>query len=266
MKEEFKEGDLVLLLTEKGKKFLVSLKKEGKFCYHKGVIDFKDILGKKEGDFVFSSKGEKLLLFKPTISEFILKTKRGAQIIYPKDIAYILYFADVFSGAKVLEAGTGSGALTISLLRAVGEKGKVFSFEKRKEFFEIAQKNIEKFKNIRKENLGKLFLFNDDVLNVKEKDFDRIFLDLPEPEKLLFKLKDHLKEGGILACYLPTVLQVFELIETVEKEFSKSFYLMGIFEVLERGWKKRQISLRPEDRMIAHTGFMIFFRKINEKM
>ncbi len=266
MKDKFKNGDLILLLTEKGKKFLITLREKGEFCYHKGKINFEDILSKKEGDFVFSSKGEKIFLFKPTISEYILKFKRGAQIIYPKDIAQIILSADVFSGAKVLEAGTGSGALTIALLRAVGEKGKVFSFEKRRDFYQIAKKNIENFQKIRKEKLGKLYLFNESIEKVKEKDFDRVFLDLPEPEKLLSKIKNCLKGGGILVCYLPTVLQIFNLVEKVEREFSKTFYLLGIFEVLKRGWRKIEKSLRPKDRMVAHTGFIILFRKINEKM
>lgn len=264
MRNKFKKGDLVLLLTEKGKKFLINLKEKGEFCYHRGKVNLEDILNKKEGDLVCSSKGEKIFLFKPTLSEYILKFKRGAQIIYPKDIAQIIFSADIFPGAKILEAGTGSGALTIALLRAVGEKGKVFSFEERKEFYLIAKKNIENFQKIRREKVGKLYLFNEKIENVREKDFDRVFLDLPEPEKLFSKIKDCLKGGGILVCYLPTVLQIFNLIDKVEKDYSNFFYLMGIFEILKREWRKLGMSLRPKDKMIAHTGFIILFRKINK--
>jgi len=259
----FKKGDLVLLIDSKGKKYLITLKEKGSFSFHKGKIEFREILGKKEGETIVSSKGEKLLIFKPTLEDYILKMKRGAQIIYPKDIAQILTIGDIFPGAKVFEAGTGSGALTISLLRQVGKKGKVVSYEKRKEFLELAKENIAKFQNSRKEEWGKLILRERDIeKGITEKDFDRAILDLPEPWKVLKEMEKILKPGGILVCYLPTVLQIFNLIEEIEKNFGKVFYLMGIYEFLQRKWKKSGLSLRPEDRMVAHTGFIILIRKL----
>ncbi|MCD5396237.1 MAG: tRNA (adenine-N1)-methyltransferase [Candidatus Pacebacteria bacterium] len=263
--KSFKVGDLVLLIDSRGKKYLVKIKdKKASFHFHRGEVRFADIIGKKEGDVVFTSKGERVFLFLPTLWEYILKMKRGAQVIYPKDIGEILILADVFCGAKVLEAGTGSGALTLGLLRAVGKYGKVVSYEKRKEFFEIAKNNIEKFQKIRKEEWGKLELKNKDLKKgIDEKNFDRAFLDLPDPWNFLEIVKKALKPGGILTCYLPTVLQVFNLVETVEEKYSKDFYLMGIYEILKRDWQKREKSLRPKDRMVAHTGFIILFKKIN---
>jgi tRNA (adenine57-N1/adenine58-N1)-methyltransferase len=259
----FKKGDLVLLIDSKGKKYLITLKEKGSFSFHKGKIEFRQILGRKEGETIVSSKGEKLLVFKPTLEEYLLKMKRGAQIIYPKDIAQILILADIFPGAKVFEAGTGSGALTISLLRAVGKKGKVISYEKRKEFLNQAKENIAKFQKLRKEEWGTLVLKEKGIeKGIEEKDFDRAILDLPEPWKVLKEMKKILKPGGILVCYLPTVLQIFNLIEKIEKNFKKVFYLMGIYEVLQRRWKKSGLSLRPEDRMIAHTGFIVLIRKL----
>lgn len=265
--KSFKVGDLVLLIDSKGKKYLVRLKDEnGSFYFHRGEVRFSEIIGKKEGEVVYSSKGERILLFFPTIWEYILKMRRGAQIIYPKDIGEILILADVFPGAKVFEAGTGSGALTLALLRAVGKNGRVISYEKRKEFFERAKENIENFKKIREEEWGELVLENKDLNEgINDNDFDRIFLDLPQPWDFLKIIKTVLKDGGILVCYLPTVIQIYELIERIEKEYSNDFYLLGIYEFLERGWQKVKTSLRPKDRMVAHTGFIVLFRKIKIK-
>jgi tRNA (adenine57-N1/adenine58-N1)-methyltransferase len=260
-----KEGDLILLKDKKGKRYLLSLKKDGVFAFHKGKILHNEILKKKVGEKIVSSKGEELLILKPTLRDFVLKKlKRISQIIYPKDAGQILVLADIFEGAKVLEAGTGSGALTLYLIRAVGEKGKVVSIDEREDMIENARKNIEEFYQKKIEEIKNLILRKQNLAEIKERDFDRVILDLPDPWNYLQKAKETLKEGGILACWLPTILQVFELTEKVEKEFSNDFILEGIFETLQREWQKRKIALRPKDRMVAHTGFLIIFRKINE--
>ena len=260
-----KEGDLILLKDKKGKKYIFSLKKDGVFAFHKGKILHNEILKKKVGEKIVSSKGEELLILKPTLRDFVLKKlKRISQIIYPKDAGQILVLADIFEGAKVLEAGTGSGALTLYLIRAVGEKGKVVSIDEREDMIENARKNIEEFYQKKIEEIKNLILRKQNLAEIKEKDFDRVILDLPDPWNYLQKAKETLKEGGILACWLPTVLQVFELIEKMEKEFSNEYILEGIFETLQREWQKRKIALRPKDRMVAHTGFLVIFRKIHE--
>jgi tRNA (adenine57-N1/adenine58-N1)-methyltransferase len=258
-----KEWELVLLKDKKGKRYIFALKKGETFSFHKGKVSHDEILKKRVGEKIFSSKGEELLILKPTLRDFILKRlKRISQILYPKDIGQILVLADIFEGSKVLEAGTGSGALTLYLIRAVGEKGRVVSIDEREDMIKNAKKNIEEFYQKKIEEIKNLILKKENLSEIKEKDFDRVILDLPDPWNYLEKVKEVLKEDGILACWLPTVLQVFELTEKVEKEFSNDFILEGIFETLQREWQKRKIALRPKDRMVAHTGFLIIFRKI----
>ncbi len=258
-----REGGLVLLLDKKGKKYLISLKKGGVFEFHKGKVLHEEILKKRVGESVKSSKGEKLLILKPTLEDFVMKKlKRISQIIYPKDVGQILVLGDIFPGAKVLECGTGSGALTLYLVRAVGEKGKVVSIDEREDMVETAKENIERFYQRKIEEIKNLKLQVKNLKDVEEKDFDRVILDMVDPWNYLGKVKEILKEGGILICWLPTVLQVFNLVDKVEKEFKNNFKLKGIFETLQREWQKREKSLRPKDRMVAHTGFLILFWKL----
>lgn len=258
----FKEDDLALIVDSKERKYLVKLKRNNSFSFHKGIVSFNEIIGKHEGVRVFSSQGEPLTVFRPTLEDYILKMKRGAQIIYPKDISRIITLLDIFPGAKVFECGTGSGALTLYLLRTVGQTGKVVSYEKRKDFYENAKANIERF--IKNESVGELILQNRDLSEgIDETDFDRVILDLTEPWLFLDKVVDILNPGGILGCYLTTALQIYSLMEEFEKNFSKTFYKVGIYEIFERKWEKTGLSLRPALRMVAHTGFITVFRKLS---
>jgi tRNA (adenine57-N1/adenine58-N1)-methyltransferase len=258
-----KEGELVLLRDKKGKNYCLTLKKGAVFVFHKGKIFHDEILKKDVGEKIISSKGEEILILKPTLKDFVFKKlKRISQIIYPKDVGQILVLADIFNGAKVLEAGTGSGALTLYLIRAVGERGKVFSIDEREDMIKTAKENIEKFYQKKIEEIKNLVLRKENLIDLKEKNFDRIILDLINPWDFLDKIKKILVNGGILACWLPTVLQVFELIDKVEKDFSNDFLLEEIYETLQREWQKKNLALRPKDRMVAHTGFLIIFRKI----
>lgn len=258
----FKEGDLALLIDSKGRKYLVTLKKDTHFSFHKGNIFYNEIIGKTYGIKIKSSHGETLTVFPPTLEDYVLKMKRGAQIIYPKDISRIITLLDIFPGAKVFEVGTGSGALTLYLLRAVGEKGKIVSYEKRLDFYQTAKANIEKF--IGNESAGQLVLLNKDIAEgIEDSDFDRAIIDLTEPWLFLDKVVEALKPGGILGCYLTTVLQIYSLMEEFEKNFSQKLYKVGIFELFERNWEKEGLSLRPALRMVAHTGFIVVFRKLS---
>ena len=258
-----KEKEFVLLKDKKGKKYLISLKRGKFFTFHKGKISHDEILKKKFGEKIISSHGEELLILKPTLKDFVLKKiKRISQIIYPKDVGQILVLADIFNGAKVLECGTGSGALTLYLIRAVGEKGKIFSIDEREDMIKVAKENIETFYQKKINKIKNLVLKKENLSNLKEKNFDRIILDLPNPWDYLKKIKEILKDGGILACWLPTIIQVFNLLEKIEKNFPNDFDLEGIYETLQREWQKKDIALRPKDRMVAHTGFLIILRKI----
>lgn len=259
-----KEGDLVLLKDKKGKKYLISLFRNTFFEFHRGRVSHSEILKKGWGKTVVSSKGERLLILKPTLADFVLKKlKRISQIIYPKDVGQILTLGDIFPGAKVLECGSGSGALTCYLIRAVGEKGIVVSIDEREEMIRTTKENIEKFFLKKIQEIKNLKLRITNLKNLKEKNFDRIILDLVDPWNYLLKIKEILKPGGILICWLPTVLQVFNLIEKTDNDFKKDFELEGIFETLQREWQKRGKSLRPKDRMVAHTGFLILFSRVN---
>ncbi|MCK4475881.1 MAG: tRNA (adenine-N1)-methyltransferase [Methanophagales archaeon] len=263
---KIREGELVHLIDRKGKRYQIVLKAGSSFSFTRGTVSHDDIIGLEEGSMIRSSLGEKLLVVRPTLAEFISKMRKGSQIIYPKDIAAILMLADIFPGAKVLEAGTGSGALTMGLLRAVGMAGEVVSYERREEFLEIARKNIETFfdkvESGDREGSGKLVLKEKDIYEgIEEKELDRIILDLSEPWRVLKHVEESLRNGGILLCYNPTVLQIYKLSRRLELKYERSFRVMGIYEVGLREWEIKGRSMRPELRMIAHTGFIFVARK-----
>lgn len=260
----FKEKDFVLLVDRKNKKHIIELKKDGVFHHHKGKINHNDIIGKVPGFFVYSSHNERFLVLKPTLTDFVLhKLKRGGQIIYPKDIGQILVLGDIYKSAKVFECGCGSGALTLFLLQTVGDEGKVYSVDIRQDMYEIAKKNIETYYKKPIEEIKNLELkIMDFKKEIPKDNFDRAIIDIPDPWEVLENITKILSPGGIVLFWLPTVLQVFTLIDTVEKNFTTKFFVEGIYETLQREWQKKQQSLRPKDRMVAHTGFLIILRKL----
>ncbi len=256
------EGDIAQLIDSKGKRYQIKLKAGTSFFFHRGEVKHDQLIGQQPGSWVKSSLDEPLLILKPTLADFILKAKRGAQVIYPKDIGAILMLADIFPGARVLEAGTGSGALTLALLRAAGERGQVISYEVRREFLEVARRNIEEFFGLLPQNLT---LREKDIyqgLAGEDRELDRIVLDLPEPWRVVEQVKEALKSGGIFLAYNPTILQIFKLARRVEK--LSGFYQAGVYEVLMRPWRIERRVLRPELRMVAHTGFIYVARRVSE--
>ena len=255
MSEPLAAGERVLLLDPRGRRYLVRLEAEGVFHFHGGALPHSLVIGSEEGTTVHTTTGTALTCFRPRLADFILKMGRGAQVIYPKDIGPILIYADIFPGARVLEAGTGSGALTIALCRAVGADGRVISYELREEFQEIARRNAEDF-------FGKvppwLELRPGDIREVAGETFHRVVLDMPEPWGALDASAAVLTPGGVLCGYLPTTGQVQSLVAAMD---AGGFAEIQTFEVMLRTWHVEPRSVRPDHRMVAHTGFITVGRK-----
>jgi len=252
------DGEQVLLIDQRGKRHLIFLRKSETFHSDRGWIPHDNVIGQVEGTWIRSSLGLRYLALRPTLGEFVLEMPRGAQVIYPKDLAMILFWADVFPGARVLEAGTGSGALTLALLRAVGTDGRVITYEQRDEFARRALANIH-MRLGQVNNLTVRLRPVEDGLP-EEEPVDRVLFDLPEPWKLTSLVASVLRPGGIFMCYVPTIIQSHELSETLHRE--REWALVETFETLMRPWNIEGQSVRPFHRMVAHTGFITLARRV----
>ncbi|GBD83718.1 tRNA (adenine(58)-N(1))-methyltransferase TrmI [bacterium BMS3Abin02] len=254
----FETGDQCLLVDSKGRCYLLMLREGGEFHSHLGVVPHADLIGVQEGSLVSTGSGRKLLAIRPRFVDYVLKMRRGAQVVYPKDIGPILVYGDIRPGSIVVEAGTGSGALTIALVRAVGPSGRVISVERREDHATHARRTIERFFG---EIPSTLDLRVGDVETEAETvHADRLVLDLPEPWHIA-RVGGHLESGGILIAYLPTVPQVQTLVETMREV--DSYALIDVFETLHRSWKVEGRSVRPDHRMVGHTGFVVIGRRTN---
>ena len=254
----FSAGERVLLIDPRDRRYLITLATGKQFHSHMGPMEHDDLIGQPEGSTV-AIGNRKLLAFRPTLADYGLKMKRGAQVVYPKDVALILVYADIGPGATVVEAGTGSGSLTLALSRAVGAEGRVISYELREDHQAQAVENINGWYEALGGKPENLELRIGDVFEgVPETDVDRMVLDLPEPWRAIGPTTESLAPGGILCCYLPTVPQVQQ---TVEAMRAAGFALVSTFEGLVRTWNVDGQSVRPDHRMVAHTGFLITGRK-----
>ena len=259
-RHRFAEGDPALLVDRRGRRYLLSLSSAEMFHTHMGIISHDDIIGQNVGARLYTTTGHMLLAFSPTLGDYVEEMPHSTQVIYAKDLGAILMYGDIFPGATVLEAGVGSGAMTMALLRAVGEKGRVITFEIRPELVEKARKNIQTIIP----DLANLEIKAKDVyLDLDETDLDRIVLDVPEPWHVVPEAARSLVPGGIFISYLPTILQVHQLQETLIE--SPHFELMETIEVLVRPWSVTHRSVRPVHRMVAHTGFITTARKCAPK-
>lgn len=264
MSEIFSAGDRVQLTGPKGRINTIVLVKGGRHGTHRGEIRHDDIIGKPSGSVIENHNGEKFLALKPLLSDYVLSMPRGAQIIYPKDAGQIIVEGDIFPGAVVVEAGVGSGALSSYLLRAIGDKGKLFSFELREEFAQIAKANVENFLGITpknwkitigllQENLSKI---------VKKSSADRAVLDMLAPWECISEVEKALKPGGLVICYVATATQLSRVAEEIKS--TGRFTSVVAFETLVRPWHLEGLAVRPEHRMISHTGFLLTARKLAE--
>jgi tRNA (adenine57-N1/adenine58-N1)-methyltransferase len=258
MTPEFAYGDRVQLTDAKGKMHTITLKEGGEWHTHKGWLVHDEVVGLAQGSVVETTAGLKFLAFKPLLGDFVLSMPRGATIVYPKDAALIVGFADIAPGTKVLEAGVGSGALTISLLRAVGHDGSVDSFERREEFAEIATKNVEEYFK------GKPLNWSLTVGSVQDTDrrkkYDRIVLDMLSPWECVELADEVLHPGGVFLAYVATTTQLSVTAEAIKS--SGRFTEPESSESLVRGWHHEGLAVRPDHRMIAHTGFLIQARRL----
>ncbi len=253
----FAVGEHVLLLDRKRRRHLIRLVAGGEFHTHAGVLDHDTVIGQDEGVTLRTTRGAALLAIRPTMAEFILEMPRGAQVIYPKDLGPILMLADVFPGAQILESGIGSGALTMTLLRAIGPTGHVTGYEIRDDFANRAQRNVEAFLG---PDLPLTVEVRDVYAGIDLHDLDRIILDLPEPWQVVAHAESALRPGGIFLSYLPTILQVSTLRERLAES---KFGMAETIEVLHRGWNVDGMSVRPDHRMVAHTGFLTVARLLS---
>ncbi|MCG7229594.1 tRNA (adenine-N1)-methyltransferase [Corynebacterium minutissimum] len=257
----FSYGDRVQLTDAKRRHYTIVLEEGGQFHSHKGIINHDDIVGLDEGSVIDSSLGSSFLLFRHLMVDHVLSMPRGAAVIYPKDSAQILVEGDIFMGARVLEAGAGSGALSMTLLRAVGPQGHVYSYEVRDDHLEYAVDNVKEYFGEQPEwwspRLG-------DLADVTVEDLggpvDRVILDMLEPWEHLEKVRDILIPGGVFMTYVATVPQLMKVMEGIRE--LKCFTEPKAWESLVREWKVEGLATRPEHRMNAHTAFLIWTRRL----
>jgi tRNA (adenine57-N1/adenine58-N1)-methyltransferase len=245
----FRPGERVLLIDGKLRRYLVTLTEGGEFHSHTGVVPHDTLLGMEEGVTVRSTQGSRFTAFRPTLSDFVLKMPRGAQVIYPKDLGPILMLADVFPGARILESGVGSGALSMTLLRAGAD---VTGYELRPDFAARAVANVTAFLGDDAAARYRVTV-RDCYEGIDETGLDRIVLDLPEPWQVVKHAERALHPGGILVSYTPSIMQVAQLRDALA---ATGFAMAETVEVLNRTWHVEGQAVRPDHRMVAHTGFL----------
>ena len=258
----FRVGDRVQLTGPKGRMNTVTLETGGEFHTHRGVLKHDEVIGKPDGSVVESSNEIEYLALRPLLTDFVMSMPRGAAIIYPKDAAQILASADIFPGATVVEAGVGSGALSLWLLRAIGPSGTLHSFERREEFSAVAKGNVTAFLGAEPDNwtvtIGDLA---DALPEVTEPgSVDRVVLDMLAPWECLDVVAEALTPGGVLICYIATVTQLSRVAEAIRH--TGEFTNPESNETIVRGWHVEGLAVRPDHRMVGHTGFLLTARRL----
>ncbi len=256
MNRDFGPGDRVQLTDSKGRKYTVLLEEGGTYHTHRGALAHDSLIGQPEGSVITSAGGTSYLALRPLLTDYVLSMPRGAAVIYPKDAAQIVHWGDIFPGATVLEAGAGSGALTCSLLRAVGRDGRVISYEIRQDHADHAIRNVERFFGGRPDNWSLV------VADLAEHSgqVDRIVLDMLEPWSVLPTVAEHLVPGGVLTVYVPTTTQLSRIAEDIRTH--GGFTEPAAWESLHRPWHLVGLAVRPEHRMMGHTAFLLTARRL----
>ena len=262
MRGGFRAGERVQLTGPKGRLNTITLRAGAVFGTHRGDIKHDDIIGKPDGSVITNQAGVEYLALRPLLTDFVLSMPRGAAIVYPKDAASIVTMGDIFPGARVVEAGVGSGALSMYLLRAIGESGSLTSFERRAEFAEIAKANVETQFGYVPDNWSiKLGSLQDELLTeVEPGSIDRVVLDMLAPWECIEAVSGALAPGGVLICYVATVTQLSRVAEEIKA--TGNYADPEAFESLVRGWHLQGLAVRPEHRMGGHTGFLLTARRL----
>jgi tRNA (adenine57-N1/adenine58-N1)-methyltransferase len=250
-------GDQVQLTDPKGRMHTITLVAGKQFHTHKGILEHDSLIGGPEGVTVVIGSTTYLAL-RPLLSDFVLSMPRGAQVVYPKDSANIVGMADIFPGAHVVEAGVGSGALSMSLLRAVGDAGRVSSYERRADFAEVARTNVETFFGGPHPGWSITVGSLQDAL--VDTDVDRVVLDMLAPWECLDAVSKALRPGGVLCCYVATTTQLSTTVEAMRSH--GTFTEPTSWETMARGWHVEGLAVRPQHRMVGHTGFLCTTRRL----
>ena len=247
----FRPGELALLLDRKSRRYMVTLEESETFHSHLGRLHHDQVIGGSVGGWYRTDRGHTLLAVRPTLGDYVRQMPRGPQIIYPKDLGNIVSFADIFPGATVIEGGLGSGALTAALLRAVGSEGRVITYEIDESVLPKAMRNIRRIipepDNL-EVKIGSIYD------GIEERGVDRVVLDVPEPWQAVNGIADSLVMGGIMLSFLPTILQVHRLAGVLEQD--GRYQIVESMETLLRTWHVTERSVRPDHRMVAHSGFL----------
>jgi tRNA (adenine57-N1/adenine58-N1)-methyltransferase len=255
----FREGDQVQLTDPKGRHHTITLEAGGEFHTHKGSFAHNALIGQPEGTVVTSTGGSIYLALRPLLADYVLSMPRGAAVVYPKDAAQIVAMADIFPGARVVEAGVGSGALTMSLLRAVGPGGYVHSYERRDDFAAIATTNVERF--FAGPHPAWRLTVGDLVESLTEETpVDRVVLDMLAPWECIDAVGTVMVPGGVLCCYVATTTQLARTVETLREH--GGFTEPASWESMIRTWHVEGLAVRPDHRMIGHTGFLVTSRRL----
>jgi len=250
-----RDGDLAQLVGLRHKHFIIRLQAGAKFESHRGILQHDDLIGKTWGTQVFSHNGSPFFLLQPSLSDLLIDLPRTTQILYPKDIGFILVTMGVGPGHTVMEAGSGSGSMTTALAYAVGDQGRVISYEVKPDNQNLARKNLTRFGLESRVD----FKLRNIEQGLDETDVDSFFLDVPNPYDYTAQVRAALKPGGFLCCLIPTFNQVEKTLYSLRRE---RFAFINVCEILLRFYQPEPSKLRPTDRMVAHTGFLVFARRI----